>query len=323
MTNFVKQTFTWFVDMGTDPTNMQIIRVTAGGNMVRQRLLPFFTAFKYYKLGAVRLRFVPAATLPVDPTGLSYEAGENTVDPRDQFNPGLVRITNGEDWFADSVDTTGVVAEQMYYNMMLDNRWFKFQLQSGMRRTAFPLFWSVGQLHQDKFPGATRNIPVYTDNGQIAMASVSESAIRANADSPFEPDLRYNLDDSSPYGLFQTGAKERMGWMPTDYMQTVPMDPGSLVLWSNKVGIIDVPEVELMRIVLPKAYKTKYYYRVYIEEEVMFKDPVVVQYNGRAMPDRFIRPAYEARLPGSLMVKKPDNVLLNDGSGDLPPYESD
>lgn len=315
MTNFVRQKFTWFVDMSTDPTNMQIIRVTAGGNTVRQRLLPFFTAFKYYKLGAVRLRFVPAATLPVDPTGLSYEAGENTVDPRDQFNPGLVRITNGEDWFASTADTTGTTAEQMYYNMMLDNRWFKFQLQSGMRRTAFPLFWSVAQLHQDKYPGATRNVSLYPQ-GPMQTASVVEGATYKSGS--ISPDLRYDMSNSSPYGLFQTGAKERMGWMPTDYMQTLPMNPDSANLWTNQCDIIDVPEVELMRIVLPKAYKTKYYYRVYIEEEVMFKDPVVVQYNVVGMPDRFIRPAYVAKLPGASKVLSPTTDAVNDGSGDLP-----
>ena len=150
------QKFTWFVDMNTSATALQVVKITAGGNPVKNRLAPFFGAYKYFKLGPVSVRFVPASTLPVDPTGLSLEAGANTVDPRDQFNPGLIRITNGEDMADDFMDLSGTNIDKTYYSMMLDRRWFKFQLQTGCRRTAKPLFWSVGQLHQDAFPGATR-----------------------------------------------------------------------------------------------------------------------------------------------------------------------
>ena len=95
------QKFTWFVDMNTSSTAVQFIKVTAGGDAVKNRLAPFFGAYKYFKLGPVSVKFVPASTLPVDPTGLSLEVGQNTVDPRDQFNPGLIRITNGEDMVDD------------------------------------------------------------------------------------------------------------------------------------------------------------------------------------------------------------------------------
>ena len=132
------QKFTWFVDMNTSATALQVVKITAGGNPVKNRLAPFFGAYKYYKLGPVSVRFVPASTLPVDPTGLSLEAGANTVDPRDQFNPGLIRITNGEDMADNFMDLTGANIDKTYYSMMLDRRWFKFQLQSGCRRTAKP-----------------------------------------------------------------------------------------------------------------------------------------------------------------------------------------
>ena len=44
---------------------------------------------------------VPASTLPVDPQGLSYDVDDpqTVIPPRDQMNPGLVRITNGEDLY--------------------------------------------------------------------------------------------------------------------------------------------------------------------------------------------------------------------------------
>ena len=91
------QKFRWFVDLCTTPEQVTVLKITCGGTRCLRRLLPFFGAYKQFKLGKTTVKFVPSSTLPVDPTGLSYEAGENTVDPRDMFNPGLVRITNGED----------------------------------------------------------------------------------------------------------------------------------------------------------------------------------------------------------------------------------
>lgn len=292
MTNFVSQKFQWFVDLQTSADTMQIVTITAGGQRVRRRLLPFFSAFKYYKLGSVSVRFVPASTLPVDPTGLSYSAGENTVDPRDQFNPGLVRITNGEDFNVDASNLSdSEYSQAMYYQMMLDPRWYKFNLQSGFRRKAIPLYWSVGQLHQDVFPGAVRNLPSITKNSSGAISSRDTGT---RVDHIESGDTAFNFySGSSPYSLFQVGGKDRMGWMPTDAFY----DPGNpdLVLGS----MAQVPEVELLRIVLPKAFKTKFFYRLYIEETVNFKSPVSLYASNSTssgiffpvnMVDRFIYP---------------------------------
>jgi len=287
------QKFTWFVDMNTSSTAVQFIKVTAGGDAVKNRLAPFFGAYKYFKLGPVSVKFVPASTLPVDPTGLSLEAGANTVDPRDQFNPGLIRITNGEDMVDDMPGWTGGTTdiEKMYYSMMLDRRWYKFQLQAGVRRTARPLFWSIAQLKQDMFPGSIRNIP----NVQYSSYphTVTLKTQYDNTNNVFDKQITEN---SSPRGLFQTGVHERMSWLPTDYFQ-------NFIQFSDMnrtyAGTNAVPEVELMKIVLPKAYKTKYYYRVYITETVYFKDPVVLNYNNFAPGDRFVTAAVPAgAMPG-------------------------
>lgn len=287
-TNFLKQSFTWFVDLSTNADTVQVVKVTAGGKPVQNRLLPFFSAFKYYKLGGVSVKFCPASTLPVDPTGLSYEAGENTVDPRDQFNPGLVRITNGEDMYENENDLSGTNARDMYYSMMLDRRWFKFQMQSGFQRFVKPLFWSVAQLHQDIIPGAGVNtIDTSKGTGMNVNAINYIQQLRSNGGS-----YDHTENGSNARGLFQTGAKERMGWMPTDKYQVFQSsDPKKNY---TVAGIADVPEVELLKIVLPMAYKTKYFYRVYITESVYFKDPVSVGYNGFQEMDRFITPTISA-----------------------------
>ena len=244
------QKFSWFVDMNTSATALQVIKITAGGNPVKNRLAPFFGAYKYFKLGPVSVKFVPASTLPVDPTGLSLAAGESTVNPRDQFNPGLIRITNGEDMGDDYplMNYSDSTINNMYYSMMLDRRWFKFQLQAGCRRTAKPLFWSVAQLKQDMFPGSIRNVP-NVQQSIFPTTDVIETQ-RDTANGTFD---KVTSGQSSPRGLFQTGVHERMSWLPTDYYQSVEQFGATTRYYK---GVNNVPEVELMKIVFPKAYKT-------------------------------------------------------------------
>lgn len=302
-TRFLRQKYQYFVDMQTKSDTMQVVRITAGGRMPQIRLNPFFGAFKYFKLGTVKVRFVPCATLPVDPTGLSYEVGEQTVDPRDQMNPGLVRITNGEDVSELTTILTGINAERAYYTTMLDPRWYKFQLQSGFKRSAKPLLWNVGQTAQSASQGIVSNYVAGQPPTPISsFDSKAEAIISHEVDSSGVithqrqyPDADNSLPtyvlDPLDSVLMQTG-RIRMGWMPTDMFD------------SGVYGGAPVPEVDLITCVLPKAYKTSYFYRCYIEEEVLFRDPVTMtplistfgadmeplQYLNHSAIDRFLIP---------------------------------
>lgn len=312
----MKQKFQWFMDLSTSPDMMQVIQVTAGGVNVQKRLFPFFSAYKYFKLGRVSLKFIPAATLPIDPTGLSYEAGENTVDPRDQFNPGLVRITNGENIAGDLEElfSSSDRAEPIYYNMMLDRRWFKFQLQSGMSRSAFPKFWSVAQAKQSRLTGSVRP--------HLSLTNTTNNEMLVDPDGPLQV-LDYadgsgrHVYDMEDEIIMQTGRKEPMGWMPTDFfIKPANPSPISTAVSGENIpgtyGYNKVPEIDLITIVLPKAYKTKYFYRVYVEEEVYFKDPVVLGYNDAGELDRFIRYNGSVANPGaSVRVGIPANNLTS------------
>ncbi len=302
-----KQSFEWHIDMGTTPDYMQVIKVTAGGDMVKQRLLPFFTAFKYYKLGAVTIRMVPASTLPVDPTGLSYEAGENTVDPRDQFNPGLVRITNGEDFYENpEFFQLKAPAEDVFHSMMYDRRWFKFSLQSGMKRRAYPKYWKVGQLHQDMFPGTHVNLPTRLEDEKYGETfTMTQYNGGGELGHPFTA-------GSDPRGLFQTGGLEPLGWMPTD-AALPPLAPNDVY---QTPSIASVPEVELMKIVLPMAYKTRFFYRIYIQEEVYFREPVAMGVNNYSQLDRFLRPDYRWLLPNVSIASRPYPTTYPHNQGD-------
>lgn len=277
----VKMKFQSFVDIATQADNMQIISVSAGGKNVVQRLSPFFGAYKYYKLGGVSIKLIPASTLPVDPTGLSYEAGENTVDPRDQLTPGMCRITNGEDILENITGLNGDQQRQLYDNMLLDPRWFKWMLQSGVKRFGKPRYWQIGQLHQDKWPGACTNIPMINSGGTVfqGTAATFQDVVK-DGDTLIPGSGTFGV--SSPTGIFQTGHRGVLGWLPTDGLQNV----NGMV--SNPVPLIaSVPTVELFKVLTPPMHKTNYYYRMFITETVYFKDPIVMSLNGYRPIDVF------------------------------------
>lgn len=312
----LKMRFQWFFDIATAADTMQIITVSAGGETVVKRLAPFFSAFKYYKLGAIKATFVPASTLPIDPTGLSYEAGENTVDPRDQLNPGLTRITNGEDTFENLTGLTADVMRKMYYTMMLDTRWYKWQLQSGLKRSAYPMYWQIGQLHQDSFPGATINVPGVSGALGYELETVTRCCTTVKED--YTVGVHRANGFSDPRGLFQTGHRGRLGWMPTDALAKYALDYGTGATGDREQAIkAPVPEIEVFKVILPPAFKTKYYYRVYVTEEVYFTAPLTNFAEDYRSIDRFVTPTMILpRLPTTAVspVRSPP-IPPNDGGG--------
>lgn len=277
--NVIRMKFQSFVDIATQADNMQIISVSAGGLNVVKRLAPFFSAYKYYKLGGVSIKLIPASTLPVDPTGLSYDEDDfQTVDPRDQLTPGMMRITNGEDILEDITGLTGDQQRQLYDNMLLDPRWFKWMLQSGVKRFGKPRYWQVGQLHQDKWPGVVVNYPNRLTVGEVPTVP--------GTNHKFVQGTLSNANGSDPHGLFQTGHKGVLGWMPTDGLQSIRFDDSSGTL-TDMPFVASPVEVELFKVLTPPMRKTNYYYRMFITETVYFKDPVVYNVNGYRPIDVF------------------------------------
>lgn len=271
-TNMITMKIQSFMDISTKADEMQIISVSAGGKNILNRLPAQFGAYKYYKIGNIAVKLVPASTLPVDPSGLSLELGEPGVDPRDQLTPGMMRITNGEDVFENITGMSAEYQHQLYNSMMLDPRWFKWMLQRGVKRHATPRFWQIGQLHQDKWPGSVINEPHYTGLGgdSPAFAGTTEvqlidTAGTSSGSGTGNAAIRYERPGSDPAGLFQVGHRGVLGWLPTDGMEQVLDTP----------LMASPPEIEVMKIILPPAYKTKYYYRMFITETVYFREPIV------------------------------------------------
>lgn len=282
----VKMKFQSFFDIATKDGEMQIISVNAGGDDVIKRLAPFFSAYKYYKLGGVSFKLIPASTLPVDPTGLSIEAGDNLVDPRDQLTPGMCRITNGEDILEDITGLSADAQHQLYNNMLLDPRWFKWMLQTGVKRFGTPRYWQIGQLHQDKWPGAVTNVP------EVNLAAIPTPLVTGTVKYTEAHALNGAravtvAAGSSPYGIFQTGHRGVLGWMPTSG-DSLYLDPNDATV-KRQPTIASVPTVELFKILTPPAYKTVYWYRAFVTETVFFKDPIVMNVNDYRPIDVFHR----------------------------------
>lgn len=266
----MKYSFQHFIDIATSADTMQIINFNVGGEDVIKRCAHLFNAYKYFKLGKISVKFVPASTLPVDPLGLSYDdADPQTVDPRDQLNPGLVRITNGEDILDDVTGFTETQMQGIYEAMMLDPRWYKFSLQSGFKRTATPLYWQIGQLHQDQYPGTVTNFPYYNADGNVTTGNFNDkvSTLTANSGTGNRTIL-WQAHNSSEYGFFQTGHRGRLGYLPTDAYQRW-MD-GNTSAFVESPMVHPAPLIRTITAVLPKMHKTNYYYRCYITETVYF-----------------------------------------------------
>lgn len=258
--------FQTFVDLATSTESMQLIQWSVGGKEVINRCRHLFGAFKYFKLGKISIKLVPASTLPVDPQGLSYDVDDPyTVDPVDQMNMGLVRITNGEDVFTNISSLSDAQQDRAYKTMLLDPRWSKFSLQSGFRRSAYPMYWQVGQLCQDKYPGSTINVP---SDAQYQTDAIHAKHLFDSGVPSDDLDVRTNMG-SSARGLFQTGMRGRLGFLPTDYYQLVP-NGDSEGRFVTDYGLNNVPQVRVITCILPKASKTVYYYRCYITEYVTF-----------------------------------------------------
>lgn len=266
----MKVKFTQFFDVASDPQKFTTFTVKAGGEYVKMRCAPQFACYKYYKLGKVSIKLVPASTLPVDPTGLSYETGDATVDPRDMFNPGLVRITNGE-------DVAEIGDMNRYYATLLDPRWYKFQLQQGFSRSAVPLVYNIGEIHQDSSPfsGGLYDL-VGSDGSAVTKTTFPQNDSNQMINRVNETSsgvTRFDSEILARYSPIQTG-RVKLGWMPTDCLMSYSFNPNNNV---NLVGYSSrVPEVDLITFVLPKAFKTKFFYRCFVESTVYFKEPVAV-----------------------------------------------
>lgn len=169
------------IDLHTEHDRVSAIGIhTPTGDTPKKLFGGFFDQFKKYKYLGCSITLVPAARLPVDPMGVSYEPGELQIDPRDLLNPILWHGCHGQDMGAilNQLYTAGVVGsntfqnvyktdaidlvefaniedidltflENLYYKALTDNTWKKAHPQKGFKKSGLrPLVYSIGTTHQ-------------------------------------------------------------------------------------------------------------------------------------------------------------------------------
>lgn len=235
------------------------------------------------------------------------------------MNPGLVRITNGEDIFTNVSSLSDAQSQGIYNNMMLDPRWSKFMLQSGFKRTATPLYWQIGQLHQDAYPGAIVNMPMLDNSSESSNTATNFMRYPGTAGAA-GPSFFNISQNSDPRGFFQTGHRGRMSWIPTDALVETASSGGV----KETAKLNNMPSVNCITLVLPKMHKTLYYYRCFITETIYLaglKNTGINENDGsnfyeyRAL-DNFIGVPYPtAMLPTGARVIGTPPTTGNDGGG--------
>lgn len=173
-TNFANAKYQEIYDIQTVNDKVSIIAIhTPTGAKPRQMLSGFFTQFRKYKYNGCSVVGTPAQRLGLSTPQLSTAAGDAMVNPKDVFNPALVRGCHGDnlnaalnsiykgsfaqegsalgmDQYGNSVvPSGGLTWEQMYYRMLQDPSFKKFSLNSGIKLSGLhPMVYNVASNHQ-------------------------------------------------------------------------------------------------------------------------------------------------------------------------------
>lgn len=174
-TQFASASYQEIIDLHTETGKVSVLGIhTPVTDAPYTFLQGFFDAFQKYRYDGCSMALVPAARLPADPSQVSYEGGDQIIDPRDLLNPILWHGAHGESLGAvlnqfysaeaassdilrfmfDSGELSRVSAtqlgnnavwESLYYRALTDNSWKKAHPQSGFRLGGLhPLVYSLG-----------------------------------------------------------------------------------------------------------------------------------------------------------------------------------
>jgi len=168
-------------DLNTVKGRISILKFhTPQDGVLQKHLAGYFLQHRRWMYGGMDIMMIPVATLPLDPLGVSYGAGEPTADPRDVINPILHRYYHGEklsvnfdfetqagtggvgaglvdpngNTFGASlqegqvVDTPQFGGSQLYANTLMDTSWRKSHLQKGFKVSCRPYVYPMMANHQ-------------------------------------------------------------------------------------------------------------------------------------------------------------------------------
>lgn len=268
-TNYARAKYQEIYDINTVSNSVSVIGIhTPVGAKPRQMLSGFFTQFRKYKYTGCSVVGTPAQRLGLQLTQLSTAAGQSTVNPKDVFNPALVRgchgdnlnaalnsiykgsFTNegssmGKDDYAQSVVPSGSLSwEQMYYRMLQDPSFKKFNLSSGIKLSGLhPLIYNVASNHQIIPTENSDQVgKLVYDGGDFG--SQGFSAETSGNVSPGTSGGNVNIAPS-----FMTNRLQSLGWLDTRQI----LNSENSISGSNSPAYTVLPKIFMAAIILPPA----------------------------------------------------------------------
>lgn len=283
-TNYAKAKYQEIYDVNTVSNSVSVIGIhTPTGNKPRQMLAGFFTQFRKYKYAGCSVVATPAARLPLDVMNIAVEAGQNGANPKDVFNPILVRGCHGDnlntalnsiyrgafqnegsslgkdDWSDSVVPANGLTWEQMYYRMLQDPSFKKFSMSSGIKMSGLhPLVYNVATNHQladvindgnglPLEPGQT----VADPDGGVEFNGNTAAAVAAGD----------GINTGIKYPRFFTNKLQPLGWLDTKQFMN-----------SGQIGYTALEKIFMSCIILPPAYRVSTAMRFVVTHYFEFKE---------------------------------------------------
>lgn len=276
-------------DLSTQTGQGTVLKIhTPVGTNIKRHLVGHFLQYKRYRYVGAKITLIPASTLPADPLQVSYEAGEPTIDPRDMVNPILWKHYHGEGMLTDSLkiqsapvpygseasaysyfgnsvdeqlyqDSSGAATQGMFYaHSLMDESFRKASVQRGFTTFVKPYAYNLASTFQ-----ISANVPEATPTGapwdQVGF-TVREDG---NASDPWGPVKVQDGTSASP-GSWFTNKLTRLGWMDT--MQNAEV-AGQNGMGDAGMGMYNclLPNVPMLYVLFPPAYKTEFYFRLVIK----------------------------------------------------------
>lgn len=326
----VKASVMEIYDLQTNVGKGTVLKVhTPTGNNIKRHLFGHFLQYKRYKYLGAKVSLIPASTLPADPLQLSYEAGDQNIDPRDMVNPILWKHYHGETMTTDvlhvqdqldysqdgMVDpyvagysigeanygqfgTSGVAIDKVYPRALMDTSFRKAGVQTGFSTYVKPFVYNVtSNVQLAPYLRSGTDKTFYTKNfmGVAPPAPTSQAtadpifgdgdnAFRSPKESGYRPDASINKDTNAEAKFrthFQTSNLVPLGWQDTLSREVNPsgnvndLSPGISASPYDSMGDFGIgpnlPDIPMLYILMPPAYKTEFYFRMIIKHYFAFK----------------------------------------------------
>lgn len=279
-TNSVMASYQEVIDVSTTPGKVGVFGIHTPDNIKPIKMLEgFYRQFRQMKYLGCMVKVQPAATLPADPLGVSYEAGETTTDPRDLLNPIMVKGCHGETLnnaldviFKDNAQSLGTSIDRYEYDFteignvpvgIGDGMYYSALSDPSFRKYSVLQPFALNGLHPmvHKVVGTMPIYPKQTENGlnmEYGQAGGLEADSGLDYSDPITasgPSLRipggvrtrvgYNSagsDGGFVNGTIFTSKMERLGWLDT------LSRPQSSAPYTARLSVgtdLDAPEAEI------------------------------------------------------------------------------